>query len=473
MDIRRAARILIVFVLPLLAAGGQTPAPIPAAAGEDDILDAIFRIDLKTVQAELTFTPADISVDGTCRLTFRMRPGQTRPAFHFKPLSEGWISSCAFGLDGETWTVSDLTPGAGTPILKILDIPGSTQKSIEVQRDMDPAVDHIMSLTYHLALPVTYPRFSSPVNDIAGQGNEAIFPTVNLPGELARHVITFKVAGDAPYRCLGSGWVQKTGTQQWQLDTEREVASYTVMYALLPEADTVYEERTINGIPVRMTTYAGGASMSQAWTQITGGLTDFPAWYGPFPMPRGLSVFLVGGGGGMEYFGATISGVGALRHEIHHMYFGTSTVAMTYRDSWFDEAVTAWAVDYARNTTALDPSFRSNMVSGRTAWAVGFDTRAYSRGAQLFATLASRLGGAANLTAFLSDLYRWPITSAFIAGSTSGPTSSIGSSTERRRSSQTRPRRMPRLSKPRPPTRPLRTPSSENMAWRPLRRRPG
>lgn len=406
MGFRRSVRILIVLALPLLAAGRQTPASISAAAGEDDILDAVFRIDLKTVQADLTFNPADVSVDGTCRLTFRMRPGQVRPAFHFKPLAEGRISSCTFALDGETWTVNDFTPGAGTPILKILDIPGSAQKSIEVQRDVDPGVDHIMALTYHFALPVTYPRFSSPVDDIAGQGNEAIFPTVNLPGELARHLITLRVTGDAPYRCLGSGWVQKSGPQQWLLDTEREVASYTVMYALLPEADTVYEERTINGIPVRMMAYVGGASVSQAWTQITGALTDFPSWYGPFPMPRGLSVFLVGGGGGMEYFGGTIAGISALRHEIHHMYFGTSTVAMTYRDSWFDEAVTAWAVDYNRNTTPLADTYRSNIVGGRTSWAIGFDVRAYNQGAQLFAALAARLGGAANLTLFLSDLYR-------------------------------------------------------------------
>jgi hypothetical protein len=178
------------------------------------------------------------------------------------------------------------------------------------------------------------------------------------------------------------------------------------MYALLPEADTVYEERVVNGIPVRLLAYAGGASVSQAWTQIAGALVDFPIWYGPFPMPRGLSVFLIGGGGGMEYFGGTIAGVGALRHEIHHMYFATSTVAKTYRDSWFDEAVTAWAVDYARNLAPIAPDYRSNIVSGRTPWAVGFDTRAYNQGAKIFGALAAKAGSSANLTLFLSQLYR-------------------------------------------------------------------
>ena len=397
MNARRAVRILMLFCLAGFA---------PLTAGEDALLDAIFRIDIKTVQAVLTFNPSDNSVDGTGTLFFRMRPGQTRPVFHFKPLASGELTSYTFRLDGESWDVDASNPAAGPAILKVLAIPGTTQKSIEVERELDPALDHVMSLIYHIRLSPGYPRFSSLVDDIAGQGNETVFPTLNTPGELARHMITFRVAGAAPYRCLGSGWVQKTGGQEWQLDTEREVASYTVMYALLPEADTVSEERMVNGIPVRLLAYAGGASVSQAWTQITGALVDFVTWYGTFPMPRGLSVFLIGGGGGMEYFGATIAGVGALRHEIHHMYFATSTVAKTYRDSWFDEAVTAWAVDNARNIAPIAEDYRSNIVSGRTPWAVGFDTRAYNRGAQIFGALAAKAGSAANLTLFLSNLYR-------------------------------------------------------------------
>lgn len=407
MNARRSFRFSIVVFLSMIAAG--LPARAGRAApttGEDTLLDAIFRIDLKTVQAVLTFNPADNSLDGTCTLYFRMRPGQTRPMFHFKPLAVGDLTDYTFQLDGETWSVTALSPAAGPAILKVLSVPGTTQKSIEVERDVDPALDHAMSLTYHVKLAAGYPRFSSLVDDIAGQGNETVFPTLNTPGELARHMITLRVSGAAPYRCIGSGWVQKTGAQEWQLDTEREVASYTVMYALLPEADTVYEERVVNGIPVRLLAYVGGASVSQAWTQITSALVDFVTWYGPFPMPRGLSVFLIGGGGGMEYFGGTIAGVGALRHEIHHMYFATSTVAKTYRDSWFDEAVTAWAVDNNRNITPAAASFRSTIVSGRSPWAVGFDTRAYNQGAQIFGALAVKAGGAANLTLFLANLYR-------------------------------------------------------------------
>ena len=138
MNARRAVRIFIILILPILAAGlAAREGSAPATAGEDALLDAIFRIDIKTVQAALMFNPADNSVDGTCTLFFRMRPGQTRPVFHFKPLVTGELTAYTFQLDGETWDVSGSNSGAGSAILKVLDIPGTAQKSIEVERDAE------------------------------------------------------------------------------------------------------------------------------------------------------------------------------------------------------------------------------------------------------------------------------------------------------------------------------------------------
>ena len=238
---------------------------------------------------------------------------------------------------------------------------------------------------------------------------EEIFPTLNTPHELARHFITLRVAGAAPYRCLGSGWVRKTADapQEWQLDTEREVASYTVLFALLPEGDTVWEERTIAGVPVRIMAFVGGASVSEAFAELADWLPQLVGEIGPFPMPRGLSIFLVSRGGCMEYFGGTISSLSALRHEVTHMYFACSAVARTYRDSWWDEAVVSWyEMTYTSTFIPTDDDFRSNIVSGRSSIAVGFDLRAYFEGAQIIEAMAVRVGGRPAFTRFLSTLHR-------------------------------------------------------------------
>jgi hypothetical protein len=374
----------------------------PAYTDEQRLLDDTLRIDIAAIDATLTYQPQAAIVDGRAQVRFRMRPGQTRPRIHFDPACRGAVIS-EWRLDGADREV----PGAA---YRVVDIPGSTQQMLEFVDEVDPAVEHELIVGYRLALPAGYPRFTSQVHDLKGSGNEEWFPTLNTPHELARHRLTLRVAGAAPYRCLGSGKVERTGQaafQEWVLDPEREVASYTVMFVLLPESDTLLQEGVIAGIPVRMAAFAGGAAIEPAWAELESWLPQLIAEIGPFPMPRGLSVFLTGTGGGMEYFGGTISSPTALSHEVFHMYFACSAVARTYRDSWLDEAITSWYDrTYPDYLVPIADGFRSNMVSGRSPIAVGFDVRAYYQGTQIVETMAQRLGGRSAMTAFLADVHR-------------------------------------------------------------------
>jgi hypothetical protein len=374
----------------------------PSYADEQALLDDTFRIDITAIAVTLTYHPQDAVVDGRTQLRFRLRPGQRRPRLHFDPACRGQVIS-AWRLDGREREV----PGGA---YRVVDVAGSSQQVLEFVEDVDPAVEHELVVSYRLALPGGYPRFTSQVHDLKGSGNEEWFPTLNTPHELACHRLTLRVAGDVPYRCLGSGKVERTGNaafQEWILDSEREVASYTLMFVLLPAADTLLKEGVIAGIPVRMAAFAGGAAIDPAWAELEVWLPQLVAEIGPFPMPRGLSVFLTGSGGGMEYFGGTISSPSALTHEVFHMYFACSAVARTYRDSWFDEAITSWYDQtYPDYLVPIADGYRSNMVSGRSPVAVGFDVRAYYQGTQIIETMARLLGGRAAMTAFLSDVHR-------------------------------------------------------------------
>ncbi|MCU0236899.1 MAG: hypothetical protein MUC72_07425 [Acidobacteria bacterium] len=374
----------------------------PAYADEQALLDEAFRIDIAALDVTLTYHPQDAAVDGLARMRFRMRPGQRRPRIHFDPACRGPVIT-GWRLDGREREVPEAA-------YRVVDVAGSTQQALEFVEDVDPAGEHELVVTYRLALAPGYPRFTSQVHDLKGSGNEEWFPTLNTPHELARHRLTLRVAGAVPYRCLGSGKVERTGSaawQEWVLDTEREVASYTLMFVLLPEADTLLREGVIAGIPVRMAAFAGGAAIDLAWAELESWLPQLVAEIGPFPMPRGLSVFLTSGGGGMEYFGGTISSASALSHEVFHMYFACSAVARTYRDSWLDEAITSWYDrTYPDYLVPIAAGYRSNMVSGRSPVAVGFDVRAYYQGTQIIETMARLLGGRGAMTAFLSDVHR-------------------------------------------------------------------
>jgi hypothetical protein len=88
------------------------------------------------------------------------------------------------------------------------------------------------------------------------------------------------------------------------------------------------------------------------------------------------------------------------------MYFGCSTVARTYRDSWWDEAINMW---YELSADPAYPpiadGFRSDIVSGRSAVAVGFDRRAYDEGSRVVQAVAFATGGRERMALFLRELH--------------------------------------------------------------------
>jgi len=368
----------------------------------DQLLNQTFRIDIKEIETTFDYFPDDHYALGEAYLAFSMRPGQTFPLIHFDPALR-YDSILEIKINGESLNFYD------TSDIQVIEFDGSTQKAIEFQRTLPQNIEHTLKINYRLFLPEEYPRFSTLVNDLEGRGNEERFPTLNSPEELCRHVLDFRVHSQKPYLFLGSGLVKKMNnyqTQHWQMDTEQEVASYTVMFVLVPEEDFFYEEREIQGIPVRIAAFKDGASIDDAFSQLESWLPELEANLGSFPMPRGLSVLLSSIYGGMEYFGATISSPEALKHEVFHMYFGCSTVARTYRDTWMDEAINEWyehSVD--PDFYSMSSSYVSDWVGGRHPISVGFDARAYDEGSHIMQAVAERLGGRQEMIGFLSYLY--------------------------------------------------------------------
>jgi hypothetical protein len=395
--------------LALLAAGlaAATPgaagsAELRAASDDTSVLDAAFRIDIRSIDAVFDIYPSERRAQARAVLHFRMRTGQTRPLIHLEPARLPG-AAVALRLDGK-----DLDVGQ-TSDVRIVRFPGSPQLATELQRDLSPKADHVLELAYPVPMTDYFGRFFTDVNDLLGRGNEGLFPGLNTPHELARHLITLRVHAAEPYVMVGSGRVthKQTGdVQEWMLDTEREVASYTVLFYLAPARDSILAERRVQGVDVRVLAAPGGPTPDEAFAQLDPWLAELKGALGPFPMPRGLSVVLTSSGGGMEYYGGTISSLPALRHEVFHMYYGCSTVAKTYRDSWWDEAINMWyqlSADPA--FPAIHEDFRSDIVSGRSPIGIGFDRRAYAEGAQIIQAVARDLGGRSQAVAFLRELH--------------------------------------------------------------------
>lgn len=386
---------------------GGEPAerPVPAS------VDEAFRIDLSTVDVTFDIVP-DVSLVGHAELVFTMRPGQVRPLFHFDPeLRSGTTLEAitSITLDGEPIDPLDEAD------LKRFRFEATPEESYEIQRDVDPGAEHTLVIDY--AFPggfvydamsgdVAYPgRFYVDVNDIPGRGGEYLFPTINAPDELARHTIEVRIDDPRDYLMIGSGSIteaQDGDVQVFRLDTGREISSYTVLFAAMPRDEVDVREFEVDGVPVTLVSDLPAARTDRAVAGTRLVMRALAADFGPFPMPS-MQILLLDWWDGMEYYGGTITGLGALSHEIIHMYFGTSLVNATWRDTWIDEAVTEWW-GARGDVSPLPDDFASDMVIGRNVYESGFDTRAYGRGAQIFGEVAAKLGGDDALIAFLADL---------------------------------------------------------------------
>jgi hypothetical protein len=416
----RAAAIFSVTVLFLMFPGCEAEKAATTAnpsqenydlAAELKLLNETFRIDIDTIQVIYDFYPDQLLVRGAASVSFKMRSGQTRPLIHFDP---GWRDGAidSIILDGEMLSYSNSND------VRVREFSGTIQKAIEFQRDLAPNNLHRLDISFHLNIEGNYPRFVSEVEDGMGRGNEELFPTINTPHELARHQLTFRIHGGKLYEMVGSGIVDSStagDVQTWTLDTLRPISSYTVLFALMPKADVDVGERVINGTPVKIMTYKGTASIADAFTQLESWLPQLAADFGPYPSPR-IGVFLVRSGG-MEYYGGTICAPSALKHEIFHNYFGCSLIARTFRDSWWDEGMASWYVDYSKgtNVSPVAEDFYSNVVSGRSPIALGWDERSYEVGRKILQYIGQRIGGATAVTGYLRHLYETRLFSPFNA----------------------------------------------------------
>jgi len=368
---------------------------------ENKLLDDTFRIDISEIDVVFRFNPEQGKVYGKANVKFRMRNGQNFPIIHFDPAFDNAVNKIV--LDGDSLIFSD------TGDVRPRTFDDTKQKGLEFQRDCSDGKVHEIEIEYTLEKKFESGRFFTDVNDISGNGNEDLFPTINTPAELSRHKITFIVESSEKYRCIGSGLVENKSDkniQKWELDTEREIASYTIMFIVIPESETDFRKKSINGVDVRVIGYKDTGGIDNVFDQLESWLPELEKNIGKFPMPRGLSVFLTRSGGGMEYYGGTMTSLYALKHEVFHMYYGCSLIAKTYRDSWWDEAINMWYELNAKgDLKPIGEQFRSNIVSGRTPVSIGFDDRAYDAGAQIIEYCSDVSGGRNKFISFLHYLY--------------------------------------------------------------------
>jgi hypothetical protein len=349
-------------------------------------------IDIHDLQVDLTFDPATEQVSGQALVSFHMKQGQTKPAFHLEGAS---IQS--LWLDGEAlvegqWRRETLASQA--------------QTVWQVDQDVDPWQTHTLEIHYTFPSK-TGSALYTDVNDIYGNGNEWFWPTINCPSERLHHRIGIQVTPGYAYHFMGGGHVTEvTPDQRWEMWQDHDIASYTVFFILAPRQDIVFAERVIDGVTVQsMASSRDEDLIEESFSILSTWLPQLRRDIGPFPMPSGLHLFLTPSGGGMEYYGGTFTSLWALQHEVFHMYYACSMIARSYRDSWWDEAITMWYEEGPGWAQPIADSYQGNWVGARSVVRPGFDTNAYYDGADIMAHIAQQMGSREQFIAYLSSLW--------------------------------------------------------------------
>lgn len=378
----------------------RTASPAPEAGLTQRLAEA-FRIDLRTVDVSYDYFPRRERVRGTATLTFTMRPGQDRALFHFNPRRDR-------GQRAEQRMIKKVVLD-GRPVapsqLRRIRTSRAAEPAFELRQRLAADTEHTLEVSWAGPKPADRPGWLfTNFDDTEGPDDEieSLWPTVSSPEEQARHRIEVRVHGARRYTALGSGTATKQG-QTWVFDTGREVASHTVFFAAVPRREVRVSTFKASGIPVRIVSDRPPAKLRRARGITRQTMRQLHADFGPFPMPS-MQILLTRWGSGMEYYGATRTGLGSLRHELGHMYFGAATVNRTWRDTWFDESAVVWW-DERRRQRPVPPGFTSNIAGGRSVVAPGFDESAYGAGARILDSVAQGMGGDRAMVEFLADLH--------------------------------------------------------------------
>ena len=129
-------------------------------------------------------------------------------------------------------------------------------------------------------------------------------------------------------------------------------------------------------------------------------LVELESDFGPFPHGS-VTIFATGKGrGGMEYAGATATGLKSLRHELNHSYFARSIMPANGDAGWIDEAIASWGdIGYLRSK--YPPEWGANM-GRRSEYVRTTNDDAYTVGRDFLAHLDYLLRERGGLKPFLA-----------------------------------------------------------------------
>lgn len=238
---------------------------------------------------------------------------------------------------------------------------------------------------------------------------EAYIPS-NL--EFDHYPKTFNVqitgAGNLAHTVKANGSVSQLSSNQFEVSYPAHFTSSSVFFHLFPTKtitnNASFYYTSIDGRKLPVDIYA--VVEIDPFVNLTRTvLAELEADYGPFPHEQVLIYGTSLKRGGMEYSGATATGLLSLGHELFHSYNARGVMPANGNAGWMDEGLSTWRGDAYRYLEKLP--FESAKISGHSQWRRSTDRDSYVQGSAFFSFIAHKMNmRGLFLKDFLKDYFK-------------------------------------------------------------------
>jgi hypothetical protein len=147
--------------------------------------------------------------------------------------------------------------------------------------------------------------------------------------------------------------------------------------------------RSADGREIPITAYGSGSNeLNSFLSRAKDQMAKLEAKFGPWPHPQ-FTAYRLTGSGSMEYSGATLSRLSALRHEMVHSYFARGVMPQDGNSGWIDEAIAAWHDSGYKKLSRV--GFCQSRIGGHSPYRRWVNRPAYTQGRDLMAYLHHHL----------------------------------------------------------------------------------
>jgi hypothetical protein len=321
------------------------------------------------------------------------------------PLMEMVPSPSRVEINGQSLPVSrfpEVTPPNQEARVRVLDL------------ELGPDAQHQLVIEYELtSASVSFDdggvRLAFFMTDLEERGYLEQHAPANLEFNQFPLTVIIKLIGATKEHRLFTNGTSIPSADGWRIDFPDYFCSSSFFLHLTNRALHVQKDE-FNGQERRFPVVAYGdrpEKVKEAINIARMVLAEIEGTYGPYAHDA-LTMYITDdlNGGGMEYCGATMTGVGVLGHEILHSWFARGVMPANGNAGWIDEGIARWR-DYNYPRRRPDPNREPVNLGGFSPYRRHTPWTAYAFGSLLFSELDFLFKkGSSGLRPVLSKLYQ-------------------------------------------------------------------